>query len=335
MHAHPTSKIRRALTAVSLTALCAASAALTTVVVRPSTTAPAAAIAVDSSTFAPPSQALESAAPPPAAAPPLAAPPALVSAVGSCVQVPILVYHYIRINTNPADHLGYELSVTPNEFREQMDWLRQAGGHPITFAQLFDALRGAHALPSRPVLLTFDDGYDNFATVAAPDLAHEGFVATAYVVSGFIGRPYYMSAAQVRQVASMGMVIGAHTVHHLRLTALPPQAAAIEIKASKLALEQLLGRPVSDFAYPYGSWSPALAAMVAQDGFNDATTLDYGATQCLAQAFSMRRIRVTGDDTVWSFAAKAGVAAPPVNWVDAQLRAFLSSAPSAPYTRAR
>ncbi|HYL70042.1 MAG TPA: polysaccharide deacetylase family protein [Candidatus Dormibacteraeota bacterium] len=252
--------------------------------------------------------------------------PALTSALGVCVHVPILVYHYIRVNTNAADHLGWELSVTPSEFHAQMDWLRQAGGHPLTFAQLLDALRGGHPLPPHPVLLTFDDGYDNFATVAAPILEHEGFVATAYVVSGFVGRPYYMSAAQVRQVSAMGMVVGAHTVHHLRLTALPLPAAAAEIQASKAALEQLLGHPVRDFAYPYGSWDPTVASLVAQAGFSDATTLDYGTDQCLSQAFSLRRIRVLGDDSVWSFAPKAGIAPPPPNWVDAQLRAAVVAA---------
>src|SRR2546425_9409106 len=94
---------------------------------------------------------------PPSEPRPGGAPPARLATLagaGACVDVPVLLYHYIRVVRNPRDRVGWELSVTPPEFRAQMDWLRRAGGHPVTLAQLTDALKGGPALPPRAVALT-------------------------------------------------------------------------------------------------------------------------------------------------------------------------------------
>jgi peptidoglycan/xylan/chitin deacetylase (PgdA/CDA1 family) len=298
-----------------MAALFASSAVVTAAVARPHPTPLAVSIASDTTTLVPPHSTAVLSAPTPR---PPAAIPATTVDTGPCLHVPILLYHYIRINPNPADHLGWQLSVTPAEFRAEMDWLHQAGGHTVTLAQVMSALHGGPALPSHPVVLTFDDGHDDFATFAAPILAANGFVGTNFVVSGFLGRPSYMTAQQVQTVAAMGMVVGAHTVHHVDLMALTPQLAQIEIKSSKETLQQLIGRPVLDFAYPYGDVNGWVAVLVEQAGFREAVTTNDGTEQCLNQSYLLRRTRVGGGDTVWSFSHKAGVAAPPANWTDTQ-----------------
>jgi peptidoglycan/xylan/chitin deacetylase (PgdA/CDA1 family) len=99
---------------------------------------------------------------------------------------------------------------------------------------------------------------------------------------------------------------------------LTPQLAQIEIKSSKETLQQLIGRPVLDFAYPYGDVNGWVAVLVEQAGFREAVTTNDGTEQCLNQSYLLRRTRVGGGDTVWSFSHKAGVAAPPANWTDTQ-----------------
>src|SRR5579884_3853514 len=195
-----------------------------------------------------------------------------------------------------------------------MDWLKRAGGHPVTLSQVLQAMAGGAPLPPHPVVLTFDDGYDDFATAATPVLLRDGFVGTDFVVSGFVGRPGYMTAQQVQQVAAAGMVIGAHTVHHVDLAALPAALQAIEIASSRQVLQQLLHRPVLDFAYPYGDFTATTAALVAKAGFSDAVTLTAGTQQCASDRYLLDRIRVQGSDTVWTFARSAGVAPPPPGW---------------------
>ena len=253
-----------------------------------------------------------------APAPPQPAPtaPAEPASAGRCVTVPILYYHYIRINPNPRDRLGYQLSVAPSRFQAQMDWLRASGAHPVTLEAVMAAMGGGTSLPSRPVVLTFDDGHDDFATAAVPVLMREHFVATSFVVPGFLGTPSYMTQAQVRQVAAEGMVIGAHTMHHVSLKSVSSQVAAAEIGMSKSVLEQMIGRPVFDFAYPYGTYTPAVVSQVAQAGFRDAVATSWGQVQCPGNRLVLHRLEIVGAYTLSDFAFAAGVPPPPPGWRD-------------------
>lgn len=239
-------------------------------------------------------------------------PPALTVAVaaGPHLNVPVLVYHYIRVNPNARDVLGWNLSVTPANFDMQMALLRRQGVHTVTLGAVMAALSGGPPLPPHPVVLTFDDGYADFATAAAPVLAKYGLVGTSFVVSGFLGRSNYMTADQVRQVASMGMVIGAHTVHHVSLPHVSMAVAGNEIDSSKRTLEQLLGHPVADFAYPYGDYTLGDAELVAASGFRDAVTMAWGTTEATSSRFQLPRLRIGGSDDLTSFARKAGIPSP-------------------------
>ncbi|MFN2583084.1 MAG: polysaccharide deacetylase family protein [Candidatus Dormibacteria bacterium] len=239
-----------------------------------------------------------------------------VRAANGCINVPMLYYHYIRINPTARDRLGYQLSVTPQNFQMQMDWLRAAGAHTVTLAQVMSALNGGPELLSHPVVLTFDDGYADFATAATPILVRDGFVGTDFVVPGFLGTSDYMTKDQVLDVASQGMVIGAHTMHHVKLTSVPSQVAAAEISSSKAALEQLLGVTVDDFAYPFGAASPAVESMVQAAGFRDASATTWGTEQCTGNRFALHRLEVVGGLGLAAFAQAAGVTAPPPRWVD-------------------
>jgi peptidoglycan/xylan/chitin deacetylase (PgdA/CDA1 family) len=249
----------------------------------------------------------------PPATPPVRRGPVVI---GHCVGVPILLYHYIRVVNRVRDPLGWRLSVTPPEFQAQMDWLRVAGGHPVTLAQMMSAVEGGPPLPPHPVMLTFDDGYADFATAVVPDLVANRFVGTDFVISGFIGHTSYMTASQVVEVVREGMVIGAHTETHVDLAAESSAAAWGQIEGSRTALMQLTGTKVLDFAYPYGDFDNEVVALVAKAGFRDAVTELGGDRQCYGLRYYVPRTEVVGSDTVWSFAAKARIAGPPRGWVD-------------------
>lgn len=226
---------------------------------------------------------------------------------GPHLAVPILLYHYVRTNPKPWDRAGFRLSVTPTAFAAQVALLRADGAHTISLFQLLRALEGKETLPPHPVVLTFDDGYKDFATTAAPLLASQGMTATAFVVGDFIGSPGYMSAAQVRQVRGLGMTIGAHTMDHVDLPRMPPALARAQIEGSRLVLQELTGAAIDDFAYPFGRHSPAVDRLVAEAGFRDAVTTAGGRLQYLSERFDLRRVSVTGGDTLASFAAKVGL----------------------------
>ena len=248
---------------------------------------------------------------------------------GNGVALPILTYHWIRTNPIPGDELGFHLSVTPENFARQMSFLHFAGVHPVTLAEAVAALQTGKPLPSRPVVLTFDDGYGDFASRATPVLQRYGFVATDYVVSGFVGRPAYMTAAQIHQVEAAGMVIGAHTLSHADLARSAPQAAQLQISAGHHQLEQLLGHAVDDFAYPYGSWNPEVEKLVLADGFRDAVTTQGGSWLQLGDRGAWPRLHVDGGDDLAAFAAKALSGTPPAT-VEQLLQSFAAQQQGAP-----
>ena len=231
--------------------------------------------------------------------------------VGSSLVVPILMYHYIRVNPVATDKVGFGLSVPPDTFATQMAYLRSAGAHTVTLDQVAQALNGGPSLPPRSVVLTFDDGHNDFATEAVPIMKKYGFVGTDFVVPGFLGHTTYMTATQVQQVDAMGMVIGAHTVHHIALASVPLSVAQAEIDGSKQLLEQLLGHPVLDFAYPYGSYDPAVGALVKAAGFRDAATTYSSDVQYTALPFVLNRYKVMGGESLAAFAGQALLPPPP------------------------
>ena len=229
--------------------------------------------------------------------PPLVLPPG-----PSAIRVPILMYHYIRVNPNPYDRLGFNLSVTPADFAAQMDWLARNGYHPITLGELHGYLNGRSGLPSRPVILSFDDGYADFYTTALPVLRAHDFSAVAYVVSGFLGRGGYMTAAQVLEADRSGIEIGAHTVDHADLPTQSADGLRYQLTASKQALEQLLGHPVLSLCYPSGRFTAAVAAAAENAGYRDATTTRFGSSRTLAGRYGWDRLRINGGERLDMFA---------------------------------
>jgi peptidoglycan/xylan/chitin deacetylase (PgdA/CDA1 family) len=185
------------------------------------------------------------------------------------------------------------LSTSFDDFRRHLDVLQEWGARVLP---LRDAVRllAAGELPPRAVALTFDDGYASVLELAWPELLRRGLPATLFAVSGYLDATRRLpwdrhhaesedsvrlaSAAMVRESAAAGLDIGSHTVSHRWL----PTATADEIKdevtASKTALEDLLGDPVTGFAYPMGGWTPAVRDAVAAAGYELAVTCDRGRT---------------------------------------------------------
>jgi len=230
------------------------------------------------------------------------APPDQVAPGPASIKVPVLTFHYIRVNPDPRDRLGFALSVTPADFAAQMDWLAQNGYHPITTEDLYLYLNHARGLPSKPVILTFDDGYADFYTTALPILRSHSFKATAYIVSGFVGRGGYMTPDQIREADRSGIEIGSHSVTHANLARSSVGNIRAEVGDSKRYLEQLLGHPVTAFCYPSGKYSATVANEVAAAGYHDATTTAYGFWHSLGDRYTWTRLRVGGGQGLGDFA---------------------------------
>jgi peptidoglycan/xylan/chitin deacetylase (PgdA/CDA1 family) len=225
---------------------------------------------------------------------------------GPVTYVPILYYHYIRTNPNQRDRVGFGLSTPPAALRAQMQYLADHGFHVVSLHQAVVAIQNHSGLPSRSVVLTFDDGYADFFSNAVPILQSYGFTATSFVITGRIGWGGYMTPSQIVAADSMGFTIGAHTVDHVALAAQVAARASWEIRQSKLTLETLLGHPVRDFAYPYGSFNLYDMAQAKSLGFETAVSTLPGVWHWAGQLFELSRVRVGGGLPLAYFANLVG-----------------------------
>jgi peptidoglycan/xylan/chitin deacetylase (PgdA/CDA1 family) len=185
------------------------------------------------------------------------------------MTVSILTWHSISEGPGPT-------RIAPALFGEQLRALADAGCAVVGLADVAAWLHGTRPLPPRAAVLTFDDGYRDFATAAFPALAARGWPSTLFVCAARVGgRSDWpgMPPAQVEplldwsavaELAAGGVEIGSHALTHLDLTRQPPPEAEREIAGSGRALEERLGRPVTAFAYPFGRSTAALRAAVAQ-----------------------------------------------------------------------
>jgi len=130
--------------------------------------------------------------------------------------MPILMYHHID-NVTPASALDASLTTNDAEFSKQLAYLRCAGYTSVTLQQLFDGIYTGAPLPSKPVVLTFDDGYSDAFTDAFPLLRKYGFGGSFAIVTGFVGQPGYVNWDQVKQMAGSQMEMMSHTVNHADL----------------------------------------------------------------------------------------------------------------------
>ncbi len=198
------------------------------------------------------------------------------------MRVPILMYHSIteRPNDETRPH-----AVHPGEFEQQLGFLKDNGFTPLTFADLVASANGTGAtLPRRPVVLTFDDGYADFHSVALPLLERHGVPATVFVTSGWLtdagadaaGRPLdaTLSWSQVREAASAGIEIGGHSHSHPQLDQLPDAELREELRVNKALLEEKAGCPITTMAYPYGYSSARVRRQVREAGYQAAAAVN-------------------------------------------------------------
>ncbi len=228
--------------------------------------------------------------------------------LGYRVHVPILMYHYVRIVTDPRDRAGRDLSVTPLHFAQQMDLLHRQGFHTITLDDLLFAIVDGEQLPSNPVVLTFDDGYEDFYTTAFPILQRYGLQSTSFIITGKVGWPDYMSWDQLRKLQSTGLVqFESHTVDHLDMGHMSRIRAQYEMLTSKITLEQQLHTRVDYLCYPSGHYDAAVLSLLTIDGYRAGIGTAYGTWHGVNDLDALTRVRIHGSDTIGSFAARLGI----------------------------
>jgi peptidoglycan/xylan/chitin deacetylase (PgdA/CDA1 family) len=146
-------------------------------------------------------------------------------------------------------------TVKPTDFAAQMKALSEAGYHTILPAQLYDYLLHDGPLPSKPIMITFDDTRGEQYTIGAAEMEKHGFKGVFFVMTVSINRPNYLTKEQIAALSDTGNVIAAHTWDHHRVTKYTGDDWNTQLIKPKAKLEEITGRPVTYFAYPFGLWN--------------------------------------------------------------------------------
>lgn len=207
----------------------------------------------------------------------------------STLEVPILVYHHIRSSIPVGSRTERRLTVTVENFDHQMKYLREKGYDVITFADLVNCLNHVGELPLKPVIISFDDGWEDQFVYAVPKLEEYRYTATFFVVTNFIGSRGFVSWSNLRTIAAEGMKIGSHSRSHPYLDKIDDTSILWDqIYTSKQILERQLGVAVDEFAYPYGSYNAVTASTVRLAGYKTARACCVDGVQ--SDAYALRAV---------------------------------------------
>jgi peptidoglycan/xylan/chitin deacetylase (PgdA/CDA1 family) len=200
--------------------------------------------------------------------------------------------------------------VSPKRFATQLRLLRRFGYSPIDLREVQTTRE------SKPIVITFDDGYENFYSNAFPELVRYDVPSTVFLVSNLLGKTNewdsrngdvtedLMTVRQIKDAQQKGVHFGSHTLDHADLNAVEPGEAMRQIAESKLNLERSLGREVTTFCYPYGRKSEAVARMVEEAGYQLACSTERGLNTPSTPKFLLRRTNIRNDTLIPVFIYK-------------------------------
>jgi peptidoglycan/xylan/chitin deacetylase (PgdA/CDA1 family) len=216
------------------------------------------------------------------------------AAPASARPVPILMYHHVA--ERPPSSLRHpRLWVPPARFARQMDALETAGYRPVTLGRVWRSWHGRGALPSKPIVVSFDDGYADQVRNAAPVLAARGWPGVLNLVADRLDVNGGIRRQDVLRLLAAGWEIGDHSLTHPDLTRVGRARMTREVRGSRRRLEGALGVAVRFFCYPYGRVDRRVRAAVRAAGFLAATTTRFGAAAPSDDRFALRRIQVTDE----------------------------------------
>ena len=231
-------------------------------------------------------------------------PTPLVTAPPTNATVPILMYHQVKDLPANASLDDLTWTVSPASLDAQLGYLAEKGYTSISFDQLLDGFGGKAPLPSKAVVLTFDDGWKTQYTSALPLLQKYKQTATFYVVSSYMGYGAYFDWNMTKEIAGAGMTIAGHSIDHSDLSKKTAAEVDRQLRESKATLEKQLGVSVTHFAYPYGAYNSVVVDALKRDGYRTATTLNPTLVKYPISPYLLPRIRVSYKDTLADFAKK-------------------------------
>jgi len=208
------------------------------------------------------------------------------------VKIPIIMYHYVEYVKDDGDLIRKRLDILPSVFEGHLQSLKKANYETYFVKDIPEILNGTIHYSTQSAVLTFDDGYEDFYTVAFPLLKKYHVRATVYVIYDYIGRSGFLSEKQIIELIDSGLVeIGSHTLDHVYLKQAPDIYAEKQISESKQKFEEQFRIKIKTFAYPYGAFNNMNIESVKKAGYTAAVSVINGSLQDKENLFYMSRIR--------------------------------------------
>lgn len=208
------------------------------------------------------------------------------------IRLPIIMYHYVEYVKDQGDIIRKRLDINPYVFENQLRTLYDDGYHTYFVKDVPDILADKIVPAEKSVILTFDDGYEDFYYDVFPLLKRYQMKATIFVINDFIGRKGFLNESEIKEVIGSGLVeLGSHTLDHLYLKLVPKTIAEKQILESKKKLEEKFGIEVKSFAYPYGAFNKETVELVKDAKYSVAVSVISGVEQSKENLFYLSRVR--------------------------------------------
>ena len=208
-------------------------------------------------------------------------------------QIPILCYHQLRNWRATDSKTAKDYIVQESDFKAHMKMLADSGYHTILPDELYDYLNTGAALPAKPIMLTFDDTDLDQFTLARPEMKKYGFKGVFFIMTVSLGRPKYMTKDDVKQLSDEGNVIASHTWDHHNVKKYQGEDWVTQIDKPTKKLQEITGKPIKYFAYPFGLWNEQAIPELKKRGFLAAFQLSE-KRDSIAPLFTIRRLLASG-----------------------------------------
>lgn len=208
---------------------------------------------------------------------------------GPCVHLPVLMYHRVQTEESAKADKQTSISVFTDYFGKQMQYLKDKGYNVVSMQSLVNFFDNGTAIPAKSVLITFDDGYEDFFTDAYPILTKFGFPATVFVPTGLVNNPNYLTWDQITSTSNI--LYANHTWSHKNVM-VSTSDMKYEISTADTQLSDHKLNLPKVFAYPYGLDTGASEKYLSSLGYEAAFTTAPGGILCAKQKFALPRIRI-------------------------------------------
>ncbi|HEX4371757.1 MAG TPA: polysaccharide deacetylase family protein [Puia sp.] len=208
-------------------------------------------------------------------------------------QIPVLCYHQIRDWRATDSKRAKDYIVPVTVFKQQLKMLADSGYHTISPDELYDYLTKGSPLPSKPIMLTYDDTDLGQFTIAYPEMQKYNFKGLFFIMTVSLNRPNYMTREEVKQLSDAGNTIGSHTWDHHNVKQYKGNDWKVQLDKPTQQLESITGKAIRYFAYPFGLWNEQAIPELKKRDFKAAFQLITKRDQ-QEPLYTIRRIIVPG-----------------------------------------